>query len=103
MAPGGWSYNMKTRFQFYEIVRVIAQPRLIREDLVNKEGIVVGMSDPDNLNYRDYGVHFNHLRETFVISEDLLESSGRVGSRKEVISLTFEEQLKIMQATDKSD
>ena len=95
--------NVPTRFQFYEIVRVIGQSPRVRENLIHKVGIVVGMGDPDALGRREYGVHFNDLRETFALSEDLLVSCGRVGSRKDVIGIGFQEQLKEMQEREESD
>lgn len=77
---------MTTKFQFDEIVRVIAESPRIRQSLIHKEGIVVGMSDPDVMNKRDYGVYFNDLMETFALFEDLLESCGRTGNRQDFAS-----------------
>ena len=77
---------VQTKFQFYEIVRVIADSPLIRQSLLQKEGIIVGRNEADTLNKRDYAVHFNEYGETFVLPEDLLESCGRVGSREDVVS-----------------
>lgn len=77
---------MATKFQFYEIVRVIAESPLIRQSLIHKEGIIVGMNDPDFENKRDYAVHINDFMETFVLFEDLLESCGRIGNRQDVVS-----------------
>jgi hypothetical protein len=94
---------MQTKFQFYEIVRVLGQSPRIRENLVHKIGIVVGMDDPDLLNRREYGVHFNELRETFAFSEDLLESYGRIATRKDAVGLSFQELLRKMQEPEESD
>lgn len=77
---------MKTKFRFYEIVRVIAESPLIRQSLIHKEGIIVGISDPYINNKRDYAVHINEFMETFVFFEDLLESCGRIGKRQDVVS-----------------
>jgi hypothetical protein len=76
---------METKFKFYEIVRVVVQPPRIRETLIDKEGIVVGMSDANNHN-RDYGIHINEYGETFAVPEHALESTGRFGSRQDVVS-----------------
>jgi len=73
---------MESKFQLHEIVRVIAQSPRIRQNLINKEGIIVGWSD-DN---RDYAVHINDFGETFGLSEDHLESTGRIGTRQDVVS-----------------
>jgi hypothetical protein len=78
--------HLETKFKFYEIVRVVVQPPRIRETLIYKEGIVVGMSEPNNHNHRDYGVHINEYGETFAIPEHALESAGRFGSRQDVVS-----------------
>jgi Immunity protein 31 len=77
---------MVTKFQFYEIVRVIAQSPRIRQSLTHKEGIILGMSDPDISDKRDYAVHINEYMETFGFSEDQLESCGRIGKRQDVVS-----------------
>jgi hypothetical protein len=77
---------MATKFQFYEIVRVIAESPLIRQNIIHKEGIIVGMNNPDIENKRDYAVHINDYMETFVLFEDLLESCGRIGKRQDVVS-----------------
>jgi Immunity protein 31 len=77
---------MVTKFQFFEIVRVIAQSPRIRQSLIHKEGIIVGISDPDVGNSRDYAVHINEYMETFGFSEDQLESCGRIGKRQDVVS-----------------
>jgi hypothetical protein len=91
------SNTMETKFQFYEIVRVIAQPASIRESLIQKEGIILGMSDPDRLNKRYYGVHINDYGETFAVYEDLLESCGRIGRRQDAVSHKFQKLLKKLQ------
>lgn len=77
---------MSARFQFYEIVRVIGNNPRSQQNLIHKEGIVLGMSDPDGDNKREYGVHINEFMETFSFFEDLLESCGRSGSRQDVIA-----------------
>ena len=61
------------------------------------------MGDPDLLGRREYGVHFNDLRETFAFSEDLLVSCGRIGSRKDAVGLGFQEQLRKMQEPEEPD
>lgn len=78
-------YTMNTKFQFYEFVRIIAESPRIQQSLIHKEGIIVGISDPYIDNKRDYGVHINEYMETFVFSEDLLESCGRIGKRQDVV------------------
>lgn len=82
------------KFQFYEFVRVIADQPHASKALVNKEGLVVGMSDGG----RDYAVHFNECRETFAINEQHLESCGRVGSRQDVVGYGLEELLEKMKS-----
>jgi len=84
---------METKFQFYEIVRVIAESPLIRQSLIQKEGIIVGMSASDTLNKRDYAVHINEYGETFALPEQLLESCGRIGSSQDVVSHKFQKLL----------
>lgn len=80
------SDHMESRFKLYEIVRIIADSSRIRKTLVNKEGIIVGRSDPDGHNRRDYGVHVNEYGETFGLPEQALEPTGRFGSRRDVVS-----------------
>jgi hypothetical protein len=77
---------MKPKFAFYEIVRILAQPSLIKEALVNKEGIIDGVSDPGEDNQRYYGVFINELGKGFGVPEDLLESTGRFATREDIIS-----------------
>lgn len=77
---------MATKFQFYEIVRVILESPLIQQSLLHKEGIIVRMNDPIIMNKRDHAVHINNCMETFVFPEDLLESCGRIGKRQNVVS-----------------
>ena len=81
---------MTTKFRFYEIVRIIAESPLIQHRLISKEGIVVGMNDPDSSNKRDFAVHINEHMETFVFFEDLLESCGRIGSRQDIVSKSWD-------------
>lgn len=82
---------MEPKFRLYEIVRVIAEnPRIrdlfLREALINKEGFVVGMSEPYEDNHRDFGVHINEYGETFALREDALERTGRMGSADDIVS-----------------
>ena len=77
---------MASKFQFYEIVRVIADSPRIRQSLIHKEGIIVGMSDPDSENKRDYAVYINDFMECFAFPEDLLDSCGRIGTPQDVIA-----------------
>jgi hypothetical protein len=79
---------MTTKFQFYEVVRVIAVSPRMRESFINKEGFVVGMSEPDAANKRDYAVHINEYMTTFAFPEDLLESCGRIGMKEEIVTRT---------------
>jgi len=77
---------MKPKFNFYEVVLITAEPPRVRKTLVNKEGIVVGMSDPNESGSRDYGVHVNEYGETFGLSENALISTGRIASPQDVVS-----------------
>jgi len=77
---------MEARFQFYEVVRITAQPEAIRENVANKQGIISGMSEPDEDNLRYYGVHINEFGECFGVREDLLESTGRFANPKDIVS-----------------
>ena len=77
---------MSPKFKFYEIVRIIAVPTSVRKDLVNKEGIVVGMSDTHNELIRDYGIHVNEYGETFALPEHSLESTGKHASQNDIVS-----------------
>jgi hypothetical protein len=51
------------------------------------------MSDMNDLGQRDYGVHLNGYGETFALAEHLLESTGRFGSRKDVISRDWRNEM----------
>ncbi|MEI8194404.1 MAG: hypothetical protein WCI73_00690 [Phycisphaerae bacterium] len=77
---------MVNKFKFYEVVRIIAVTPRVREDIIYKEGIIVGMSDPDDQNRREYGVHINEFGETFAVPEQSIESTGRSANRQDVIS-----------------
>ena len=65
------------KFKIHEIVQVLAQPPRIHQDLRQREGIVLGWSDPAPGSCRDYAVHINGYGETFAIPENALESIGR--------------------------
>jgi hypothetical protein len=74
---------MAPAFQYYEIVRVIAQSPRIKMNLIHKVGFVVGWSD----NKRDYAVHINEFGETFAgFSAGDLESTGRIGTDQDIVS-----------------
>lgn len=77
---------METEFKFYEIVRIIAQPQRIKETVIYKEGIVLGMSDPDDHGHRIFGVGINEYGEVFDLPWDALESTGRHGKREDFSS-----------------
>jgi hypothetical protein len=79
-------YQMEPKFKFYEVVRIIGQPPRVQEVLVNKEGIIDGMSEPGEDNRRYYGVFVNEFGEGFGVPEDLLESTGRFAGPKDIKS-----------------
>jgi hypothetical protein len=74
------------KFKIHEIVHVLAQPPRIHQNVLQKEGIVVGWSDPTPGSCRHYGVHINDYGETFAIPEDVLESIGRSANQQAIIS-----------------
>src|SRR4051794_1493119 len=71
---------MEPKFKFHEIVRIIVQPPGIRKALIGREGLITGMTDPDDQNRRGYAVHLNEYGNAFAIPEDALEATGRFGS-----------------------
>jgi hypothetical protein len=77
---------MEPKFKQYEIVRIVGEVSRIAVDLSNKEGFVVGMSEPCEDGRRDFGVHVNEFGETFAIPERALESTGRMGSAADIVS-----------------
>jgi hypothetical protein len=78
--------DMETEFKFYEIVRIIAQPQRIKETVIYKEGIILGMSDPDNDGHRIFAVGINEYGEVFGVPWDALESTGRHGKPEDFTS-----------------
>jgi hypothetical protein len=55
------------KFKIDEMVRVLAQPPRIRQNVLQKEGIVRGWSDPAPGSCRHFAVHINDYGETFAI------------------------------------
>ena len=77
---------MQPKFASYEVVRIISEAPRIKKTIRNKEGIIVGMSDPYDDGHRDYGVHINEYEETFSIPEEMLVSTGRIASEEDIVS-----------------
>jgi hypothetical protein len=77
---------MQVRFATYEVVRIISDAPRIKETIRNKEGIIVGMSEPNDDGSRDYGVHINEYQETFAIPEQMLVSTGRFAAERDINS-----------------
>jgi hypothetical protein len=78
--------DVDAKFKFYEIVRIIVDSPAIHKSLINKEGIIVGICDPDDHDRRDYGVHVNEYGETFRLPEQALEPTGRFGSPRDIVN-----------------
>jgi hypothetical protein len=78
--------NAESKFKFYEIVRIIAVSERISENVLYKEGIVVGMSDSGLEGPRQYGVHINEYGTTFSFPENALEGTGKTASPRDAIS-----------------
>ncbi|HVU63421.1 MAG TPA: hypothetical protein VHC70_05560 [Phycisphaerales bacterium] len=76
---------MSPQLQFYEFVRITAQPPRLRETVVGREGIVVGMSDPHPNGKRDYGVWVFEHKQVFALPGDGLTTLGRIGTRADVV------------------
>lgn len=77
---------MKSKFEFFEIVRIKADVPGIPDPLIGREGLISGMGDPDEYERRVYGVHVNEYGEIFGIPEKYLESTGRLDKRSDMIS-----------------
>lgn len=71
---------MQPRFKFYEIVRILVQPPKIQKAVLNREGPISGMTDPDEEGRRGYAVHIDEYGETFSFAEEQLVATGRFGS-----------------------
>ena len=67
-------------------VRIISESPHIKKVLTDKEGIVVGMSEPYDDGHRDFGVHINEYRESFALPQQMLESTGRVATEDDIVT-----------------
>ncbi len=74
------------KFKIHEIVHVLAQPPRIYQNILQKQGIVLGWSDPAPSGCRHYAVHINDYGETFAIPEDALESIGCSANQQAITS-----------------
>ena len=79
---------MKPKFEHLEAVRVTGEgvvgPKQKR--LTGETGFVSGCSNPYEDGHRDFGVHFNSLGEVVCISEEDLESLGRIALPREIVT-----------------
>jgi hypothetical protein len=74
------------KFKIHEIVHVLAQPPRIHQNVLQKEGIVLGWSEPTSNSCRHYAVHINDYGETFAMPEDALESIGCSANQQAITS-----------------
>lgn len=74
------------QFRIHEIVHVLVQPPRIHQNIVQKEGIVLGWSDSTPGSCRHYAVHIKDYGETFAIPEDALRSIGRFANQQAITS-----------------
>ena len=78
------------KFRHLEEVKVIGdltvQNKLRTKEwrLTGQTGIVTGWSAPYADGHQDYAVHFNTFGEGFGVSEECLESTGRIADRSEI-------------------
>jgi hypothetical protein len=77
---------MPPRFRIYEVVRILSESPQIKKVLTNKEGVIVGMSEPYDDGHRDFGVHINEFGESFALPEQMLESTGRIATEDDIVS-----------------
>ena len=78
--------TMNAKFAQHELVRVVAQPPRVKDALVDRQGMVVGQSEPYCTGERDYAVHFDHLGQVRVVPEALLRSEGKEGRLESVMT-----------------
>src|SRR5262249_36960058 len=78
--------QLAPKFRIHEIVHVLAQPPCIHQDVRQREGIVLGWSDPVPGSCRQYAVHMNDYGETFAIPEAALGSNGRSANQQAMTS-----------------
>lgn len=71
---------MKSKFEFYEVVRVIDDIDHSRP-LVGQKGAILGMAQNEQEKW-SYAVHLYELRECWSFDEDELESTGRMDVRE---------------------
>lgn len=73
---------MALAFAFYEIVRVRRFPRSISDDTAFLEGVVLGVSEPEQ-GEPSYSVHLTSLGRSWMFAESELEGTGRSVSEEE--------------------
>ena len=75
------------RFAHYEVVVVRTAPATIKDEVAGKTGAVLGISFPDvegrPVSYALGGYDFD---ETCMVSEDELDSTGRIDRREDFYS-----------------
>lgn len=73
---------MVTKFEFYEIVEVIALDPIFSE-IAGLEGVVLGMAEDDSGDWY-YSVLIDQKDETWNIPGSCLETTGKYRSREDI-------------------
>ncbi|MCS4433148.1 Imm31 family immunity protein [Aquiflexum gelatinilyticum] len=73
---------MKSRFNFYEIVKVKETIFTSNHGISGLKGAVLGMAEDENHKW-GYAVHIYNLDEVWDLPEECLESTGEFTSREE--------------------
>lgn len=77
---------MKNRFQFYEVVAVVASDESSLESVIGKEGTILGMAQDEESQRWSYSVSIASTDKVWTFDERQLESTGKYQNRSDVYS-----------------
>jgi hypothetical protein len=73
---------MKSKFDYYEIVKIKETVLTIKNRIKGLKGAVLGMAEDENHKW-GYAIHIYNLDECWDLPEECLESMGEFTSREE--------------------
>lgn len=77
---------MKNRFQFYEVVAVVASDESSIESAIGEEGTILGMAQDEESQRWSYSVTIASTGKVWTFDERQLESTGRYQNRSDLYS-----------------